>query len=526
MKASERKNKSPSEYYNPFFKRGRPNLLWLINKTKNQTQAKGRRNNRNNQDGGEKGSDDDDKYADDTLGGNEAFTTNGLPISHGSSAKPRGLLDQGESGGLQKRELTEVQHQLQSIQQQQRIISGAINRLRKDNNQLYEQAAAFQSMHSRHESSINAILTFLATVYNRSLEGHGGQNITNMFGSAIPQDVQAQGNVVDVGDYGDQDSSLVSGQTQGRWPRKRLLLGPPTQDSDGSVGRAATVSPAPSASTPLPNSYGQIRGSGIQQSGTVEEVYEQRPNRPSQSPQVSSNLRSNGLQRQNSEQRIMEIINSTNEKSDLAGARFDFPAALEHSQTANGNSPLTPKQRDDMITLMTGNSNASKNANNALLSPNPPPFPELQRFENNNADLDMLSKMTAEQQESLDQLATQIQPLSPNGVIPGLANGQYYSGQPAEAPGALDLDQIFNSDYFNNADGGDFADFGDHGDIGESASFPFDKNAQGSNEYDANDQDQQGGQIVGTADGSAITSPAAEGGSHESGTSPNRRRRR
>ena len=27
MKASERKNKSPSEYYNPYFKRGHPNLL-------------------------------------------------------------------------------------------------------------------------------------------------------------------------------------------------------------------------------------------------------------------------------------------------------------------------------------------------------------------------------------------------------------------------------------------------------------------------------------------------------------------
>jgi heat shock transcription factor len=34
MKASERKNKSPSEYYNPYFKRGHPNLLWLINKPK------------------------------------------------------------------------------------------------------------------------------------------------------------------------------------------------------------------------------------------------------------------------------------------------------------------------------------------------------------------------------------------------------------------------------------------------------------------------------------------------------------
>ena len=30
MRSSERKNKTPSEYSNPYFKRGRPNLLWLI----------------------------------------------------------------------------------------------------------------------------------------------------------------------------------------------------------------------------------------------------------------------------------------------------------------------------------------------------------------------------------------------------------------------------------------------------------------------------------------------------------------
>ncbi len=44
MKASERKTKSPSEYYNPYFKRGLPNLLWLINKPKSGVtkQKKGR----------------------------------------------------------------------------------------------------------------------------------------------------------------------------------------------------------------------------------------------------------------------------------------------------------------------------------------------------------------------------------------------------------------------------------------------------------------------------------------------------
>ena len=59
MKASERKNKSPSEYYNPYFKRGHPNLLWLINKPKNpQKKTKG---GRPKQEEGADDSDDDNK---------------------------------------------------------------------------------------------------------------------------------------------------------------------------------------------------------------------------------------------------------------------------------------------------------------------------------------------------------------------------------------------------------------------------------------------------------------------------------
>lgn len=37
MRASERKAKSPSEYWNPFFRKGYPDLLWLIQKPKNQS---------------------------------------------------------------------------------------------------------------------------------------------------------------------------------------------------------------------------------------------------------------------------------------------------------------------------------------------------------------------------------------------------------------------------------------------------------------------------------------------------------
>jgi heat shock transcription factor len=65
MKASETKAKAPSEYYNKYFKRGRQELLWLIQKPKNPiTGPKRKRDEENKGD-----SDDDRKYIQDTGGG-------------------------------------------------------------------------------------------------------------------------------------------------------------------------------------------------------------------------------------------------------------------------------------------------------------------------------------------------------------------------------------------------------------------------------------------------------------------------
>ncbi len=181
MKASERKNKSPSEYSNPYFRRGHPNLLWLINKPKSGVGPKKGKVGQVKLEGLERGSDEDERDFDDDGQGQDI----GVPTSHVPSG---GIIQSGEPGPLQRRELAHVREQLATIQQQQKLISNAIGRLRKEHNQLYEQAVAFQTMHDRHESSINAILTFLATVYNRSLDGHGGQNIAQMFADAMPQE--------------------------------------------------------------------------------------------------------------------------------------------------------------------------------------------------------------------------------------------------------------------------------------------------------------------------------------------------
>jgi hypothetical protein len=87
-----------------------------------------------------------------------------------------------EKSGAQK--IIESQNE---IQKQQAAVVNAISRIRKDNNQLYAQSMAFQTLHDRHEASINAILTFLATVYNRTLDAKGPINISQMFSDGVQQ---------------------------------------------------------------------------------------------------------------------------------------------------------------------------------------------------------------------------------------------------------------------------------------------------------------------------------------------------
>lgn len=74
MKASERKNKSPSEYYNPYFKRGHPNLLWLINKPKGGSKIRKEKGGRGREDVVEGDSDDEGRDIDDF--GSNNYTNN------------------------------------------------------------------------------------------------------------------------------------------------------------------------------------------------------------------------------------------------------------------------------------------------------------------------------------------------------------------------------------------------------------------------------------------------------------------
>lgn len=537
MRASERKNKSPSEYYNPYFKRGRPNLLWLIQKPKNpQGKGGGKGGTRIKQ---EDGILDDD--GEEIFDGETPAPPNLAAIESSPNLRNvRQPLMIGQSGGLPRDELANVQRELQAVRQQQQMISSLLQQTREQHKQLYGQAAAFQSLHDRHESSINAILTFLATVYNRSLEGQGGPNFANMFAGAIPHDTQGQGNVVDVGDYGDQDPN-TNGQ-QRRFRKQPLLLKAPPSTQNGRVSASSPVS---TIESPYPPSQSNLSAAqtanypynfhnATAHSPAIQELSEgQTPsNRSSQSPQVAAK---NELNDHIPEADIMSMINSTNASAgpfSNGSARMDFPEALSHLQSADGKSPLTPNQRHDVLQLMANESAATRpnGNNNALTFPSPPDVPDMSAYNLTKEQIEFLGNSLKEQEHKVNELSNILAPLSPSGSIPGIAT------EPPTYTGSemLDLDQIFNSgDYFNDASAGDL-NFGTGNDL---ADFTFDTSAPenpvgddggggGFNgNYDARTMDGRE-RVVETMNSSVSTSPAATVEDGEEMYSPGKKRRK
>lgn len=457
MRASERKNKSPSEYYNPYFKRGRPNLLWLIQKPKNpQGKGGGKGGTRIKQEDGNLDDDGEDIFDGDApVPPNLGAIENSPNLRNGRQP----LVISQSGGGLPRDELANIQRELHAVRQQQQVISNLLQQTREQHKQLYGQAAAFQSLHDRHESSINAILTFLATVYNRSLEGQGGPNFANMFAGAIPHDSQGQGNVVDVGDYGDQDPN-ANGQQQRRFRKQPLLLKAPPSSQNGRVSASSpnsaverpyqrTQSRLSPAQTP---NYSYNMHNPAAHSPAIQELSEgQTPsNRSSQSPQVIAN---NDLNDHIPEADIISMINSTNASASPFSAgstRMDFPEALSHLQNAGGKSPLTPNQRNDMLQLMSNENAATRpnGNNNALIFPSPPAVPDMSAYNLTKEQIEFLGNSLKEQEHKVNELSNILAPLSPSGSIPGIGTeAPNYTGSDM-----LDIDQIFNSgDYFNDA---------------------------------------------------------------------------
>lgn len=447
MRASERKNKSPSEYSNPYFRRGRPDLLWLIQKPKNVSGPTSKRKGKTEN---EQIDEDVDEYVED------APNTGDTRVR----ARPGQLTLGISESQLTQDQFKSVQRELAAIRHQQTQISRMMQQLKREHEQLYGQAATFQDQHNRHENSINAILTFLATVYNRSLQGHDGvQGIAGLFQNTMPVDISGQTNVVDVGDFQFNDINLDSPNAGLAKAFKR----PPLLLTNGSQqGRASTMSPRP-ANSPFPRTQNLRNGQQSSLSPNVEEVFDPGVNGPNTaSPQPLTHDR-------NLPQRDMMAViqnanarNSANPSGTPTTPAQDFSNVLNNLEASSGTGPLSNSQRADVLRMINNSTKQPAGHDNALINSTPPPGPPNfdRRLASAQADLDQLAKLQAEQDKSVQNLTNLLQPLSPSGSIPGIGDGQSLPAPP------LDIDDFLNhNEYFTDfpSDGNGNYDFGNTG---------------------------------------------------------------
>ncbi|KAL8365758.1 hypothetical protein RB595_004506 [Gaeumannomyces hyphopodioides] len=478
MKASERKNKSPSEYYNPYFKRGHPNLLWLINKPKNGGSKK-----KGKKDDGD-GDSEEDVATEDTH--SQAFVGPAQP----GPARPAGSAADASASALQKKDLQIVRDQVGQLRNQQRAIHDMIQRLRSDHNQLYQQAVAFQNMHERHENSINAILNFLANVFRKSLEEQGGSHsVSDLLASIIPSANMPQGSVVDLGDFVHRQAGDHA-NTASPPKRPQRLLPPIPRSGPASI---ATSSPASAASP----AYG---GGGLRM-GQVTELLD-LPTDASAAEYLKHSVGS-------PQEQMMRIINDTNAGAatgiDLSDVAAKTPVTMNSDQRnqvinimarqASVPKTTSPSVSATMATAgLTSTPASSKpppmpipsrqtkatpppppqprvpasappgcNSLSPVMSSLTPPPPLLDELGRSQAELEVLHRLQEDQDHKIDELTHILGPLSPSGQIPGIDD----VGNPANNtsnsyfPENIDIDQFLDPSAFANPlggfDGTDFA---------------------------------------------------------------------
>ncbi|CCT62757.1 related to heat shock transcription factor [Fusarium fujikuroi IMI 58289] len=387
MRASERKNKSPSEYSNPYFRRGHPNLLWLINKPKSGSKAKK----------GAKGTEIDNDSEDE--GATEEILASGLGAS---AAQPPRSLPAGDSQPIPKKELTLVREELGKVREQQKLILGAINRLQRNNNDLYQQAVMFQNQHDRHQNSINAILNFLANVFRKTLEDQGNsQNVNDIISSMLTNQNQQSaqhGSVVDLGDF--------------------------IQQMD-------------------PSSYGTPHKK-------ARELQENSPS-DTNSPTLRQELEANP------HEQMLKMINEHNATNNHG---MDLPEAAE--LVANAPNTLSNAQRSKLV--LTWPCQLCLPQPPSHLHPRPlspimgPPMapPSLNEINTNQLDLDQLHRLQSEQDAKISELGSILGPLSPSGHVPGLGDTEaYFDPHPADFDQFFDSNALFGDGQYNT-DGTDF----------------------------------------------------------------------
>lgn len=472
MRASEKKNKSPNMYEHPYFRRGYDVLQWLIQKP-NKNGGKRHKIKREAPEVIEP--DSDEEYLDDGTG--QTYAVPGAP------GKPY-----AQSGPLAKTEMGRFREQLAEVQHQQQQVLAMIQSLRQNQQEIMQKAVKVEQMHQRHENSITAILNFLANVFRKSLEGKGGENLSEMLASILPMDGQAipTGTVQDLGELFQQQNGARNSMSPIPQKRQHLLPGIPGQEA--APAPANSASPGRTGSTPSsPNPYATAPA---RPSSRVEEVFDASP-----SDTTSPNYLRNELH-SNPQETMMKIMGDTNARMtpgvDLPEVAASTPASMSndqrqrmlHSMSRRTVSPANhiaqspfqppPPQIPVTVPLSTSPVQSSPPAPQTNMSlsplqsiPRPPPLEEVHQQKD---QIEEINRRLGQVGDNIDHLASILAPLSPNGHIPGLdmannphADG-YFTGADSNfdvnqwlEPGALDGNFNFNLDDIpSNPDGGTF----------------------------------------------------------------------
>ena len=430
--------KPPSMYSHPYFRRARPDLLWLIQKPSGKSGSKRKRD----------GTIKDQYDSDEERGFSPA--PEGRP--HELSA-PGGTQDVAQ---LPRNEMQAVRQELTKLQTQQKFISQMITQLKQQNDEFYRQATAFQALHDRHENSINAILTFLATFYNRSVEGQGA-NLVNMFATAAQNQQQQHGSVVE--EYNDS-TPTPSNQVQRYQKRPQLLLPAAPDNGRDQQGRISTAPNSARASASPPNGSSKRESAS---SAPPDSAQPQSASTPIKTDAQTPNLLPQVPESANQNQMI-DLINSANataaeNASGTAAPHLNISDMVDQlgGRVPGGGSqqPFTAQQRDNLLSSIgqqqPNTALASRSGSQGNFDPT-----ALQQSQDR---LNSLQSLQREQEAQIQNLQSKLTPMSPTGSIPGLAGG-YGDSQNVDpfdsigAPGDYDPNSFLNFD-----DGNDF-DFG------------------------------------------------------------------
>jgi heat shock transcription factor len=382
MKASESKMKQPSRYKNAYFKRGRPDLLWLIQKTTKQAAS--------NRKGDAKQEEENQQYP------------SGVSAGNNSSLPSKRKVEVDEDT------LSQIKKEVADLRKQNVLITSVINKLRKQDFAISQQALQFSSeqqrMQQRHQqqlNSLNAITSFLYNIFNNRLEGdpNARASFDNMLRTMLPS--AASSGVVEVQDMPTELANYnynlpLNNQTRSSTRRPLLLTGP---ESGRLFPDASGVTELPQTPTP--------RVESVTPQGVQEDVMTfLNPNQlASAPPNASTPLElSNGL-----------------------GAQSRRPTA------ANAQAVPTPSPPQSAPTGVPLNALSPRNQQ----SPFPPPIPNPP---NSQEHLNLLERLQSEQSKRVQSLAEKLGPLSPNGHIPGI-----HDSSNIELPDEFDFDQWLNN---------------------------------------------------------------------------------